>query len=483
MQTETQAPTICLCMIVKNEADNLPRVIGSVKNVVDRMVVVDTGSDDNTVEVARALGAEVYLHPWEGPFDFAAARNLSLGYARDEDWILIMDGDDELELTDVPLLRRLAARLDVECWCFQTISTNGNGVEAGAHWLPRLYRNGRGYHYEGRVHNQLVTNGSPQTCSGVRVYHYGYGLKPAEMKKKWKRSAHLVAQVLKREPENWFQHYNFAVLLSNLGDGAKALKHLQIAINGHNPASEPSRAVTLMSLYLKAQINRRQAEALAKKKQWAAAARKFATAEAACLVAIDIDDRFPDCLLLLGELINRRGDEPQAAIKTCRKYLDTIADLRTKPRPHNLIINTMNLDYAGYYHLGKAYFKSAQGRGMEAGGMAARLDYQMAALNFQQAVYKAPANINFESLFELYGCLAFCQMQCNDFEAGIQTYRSMLRVMPQPKAEIYNNIGTAYGRLGQPRQARENYQAALAIDPNYQAAKFNLEKMGVDIAA
>lgn len=485
MRTDTapKAPTICCCMIVKNEGQNLPRVLGSVKALVDRVVVVDTGSDDGSPEVARELGAEVYLHPWpqEKPFDFSAARNIAQSYAR-EDWILVMDGDDELEPADVGLVLRLAQRDDVDCWCFLSISTNAAGVEAGTHWLPRLYRNGKGFHYEGRVHNQLKTT-SPQTCAGVRVYHYGYGLKPAEMRRKWRRSARLLARALREEPGNYFQHYNFAVVLSNLKREGAALKHLQIVIDRSAPESEVNQAILLMCLYLKAQIKRRQADRLSELKKWEKAAREYALAEAACLTALDIDNGFPDCLMLLGELINRRGNEPLAAVKVCRQYLTAVTEMRARPRPHNLIINTMNLDYAGYYQLGRAYFKSAQVRGTNGEQDGVALDFRMAADNFQRAVYKAPDNINFKQLFELYGCLAFCLMQCGSFDAGIETYRSMLRVMPRPHPEILNNMGTAYGRLNKPRQARECYRKALDIDPNYAAARHNLRETGGEIAA
>jgi len=474
-------PTICCCMIVKNEAQNLPLVIGSVKALVDRVVVVDTGSDDGTPEVARELGAEVYLHPWEGPFDFSAARNIAHGYAS-EDWILVMDGDDELEPSDVDLVRSLAAREDVDVWCFLAISTNTAGMEAGTHWLPRLYRNGKGFHWEGRVHNQLKTT-SPQTCAGVRVYHYGYGLKPAEMRKKWRRSARLLVTTLREEPENYFQHYNFAVVLSNLKREGAALKHLQIVIDGSPTDSEVNKAVLLMCLYLKAQIRRRIAERLSAQKKWEKAAQEFELAENACMAALGLDSSFPDCLMLLGELINRRGNEPLAAVRACKDYLAAVVELRAKPRPHNLIINTMNLDYAGYYQLGRAYFKSAQVRGTNGEQEHAGLDFTMAASNFQQAVWKAPDNIKFSQLFELYGCLAFCLMQCGRFEEGIETYRSMLRVMPKPHPEILNNMGTAYGRLNQPRKARECYRKALEIDPKYAAALHNLKEAGGEIAA
>jgi glycosyltransferase involved in cell wall biosynthesis len=96
--------TLSLCMIVKNEEDNLERCLESVREVVDEMVIVDTGSTDGTVAVAEKFGARVFHHPWQG--SFSEARNHALGFAVG-DWILQMDGDEELEREDIPILKKV----------------------------------------------------------------------------------------------------------------------------------------------------------------------------------------------------------------------------------------------------------------------------------------------------------------------------------------------------------------------------------------
>src|SRR5262249_6546699 len=79
---------VSLCMIVKNEEHNLPDCLGSVRDLVDEVVVVDTGSNDRTKEVAAGLGAKVFDFPWCD--SFAAARNESLAHASG-DWAFWMD--------------------------------------------------------------------------------------------------------------------------------------------------------------------------------------------------------------------------------------------------------------------------------------------------------------------------------------------------------------------------------------------------------
>ena len=61
-------PTVSLCMIVKDEEDLLPRCLESVREYVDEIILVDTGSTDSSVEIAESFGAKVYNQPWEDDF-------------------------------------------------------------------------------------------------------------------------------------------------------------------------------------------------------------------------------------------------------------------------------------------------------------------------------------------------------------------------------------------------------------------------------
>jgi len=86
--------TISLCMIVKNEENCLEKCLGSLKGLVDEMIVVDTGSTDRTKEISNAFGAKVYDFKWTG--DFSEARNFSFSKATC-DYIYSADADEELD--------------------------------------------------------------------------------------------------------------------------------------------------------------------------------------------------------------------------------------------------------------------------------------------------------------------------------------------------------------------------------------------------
>src|SRR5439155_3787216 len=104
-------PRVSLCMIVRNEEENLPACIKPVAEVVEDMVIVDTGSTDRTKELAAQLGARVFDFPWVD--SFAAARNESLKHAKGK-WIFWMDADDRIDAANRDKLAALFASLKDE---------------------------------------------------------------------------------------------------------------------------------------------------------------------------------------------------------------------------------------------------------------------------------------------------------------------------------------------------------------------------------
>ena len=101
---------LSLSMIVRDEAAQIEDCLRSVQGFVDEMVVVDTGSTDNTVALAQAMGARVERIDWPG--DFAPARNQALQWVSG-DWVLVLDADERLRPEAMAPLRALMAQPDV----------------------------------------------------------------------------------------------------------------------------------------------------------------------------------------------------------------------------------------------------------------------------------------------------------------------------------------------------------------------------------
>ena len=134
-------PTLTVCLIVKDEEEMLPGCLASVRGLADDIVVVDTGSTDRTVDIARAAGAAVYHHPWTG--HFAEARNVSLDAARG-DFVLVLDADERLDPSAADAIRAIMAA-DVPTGpptVYLPLIDNRDaaGNALGADHMPRLWR-------------------------------------------------------------------------------------------------------------------------------------------------------------------------------------------------------------------------------------------------------------------------------------------------------------------------------------------------------
>ncbi|MGE5577906.1 MAG: glycosyltransferase [Syntrophothermus sp.] len=216
-------------MIVKNEEEFLPRCLRSAQGVVDQIVIVDTGSTDRTVEIARSFGAEVYQHPWKN--DFSEARNVSLEHATG-DWIIYLDADEEIAQEDIEKIKPLLASTDGEG--FYMVETNFLGDLAGydavSHPTLRIFRNRKEYRFHGALHEQIsdkIRGACP--LSPLRLNHYGYMNKPLLDKNKLTRNREILLKEVKANPNNSFVHFNLGTEYTRTREFDKALQHYQKA--------------------------------------------------------------------------------------------------------------------------------------------------------------------------------------------------------------------------------------------------------------
>ncbi|HTR33832.1 MAG TPA: glycosyltransferase [Gaiellaceae bacterium] len=222
--------TLSLVMIVKDEEEMLPGCLDAVREAVDEMVVVDTGSTDRTVEIAESFGAKVVHFPWNG--SFADARNVSLEHATG-DWVVYLDADEHLVPEDAPVLRSLLGRTWREAFYLTETNYTG-GDEAGssvAHLALRMFRNRPEYRFEGRIHEQKT--GAMPTYLGerfetttIRVRHYGYLKSRVSAREKSKRNIELLLQEAKDAPSP-FVEFNLGSEYIALGEWERASAHLQ----------------------------------------------------------------------------------------------------------------------------------------------------------------------------------------------------------------------------------------------------------------
>lgn len=233
LNSELKPSTLSLCIITKDEEKNIPRCINSVKDIVDEIVVVDTGSKDRTVEIAESLGAKVIHEKWQD--DFSKARNTAIEHAK-SDWILFLDGDEEVKKEDVAKILPLLNDDTVEAYIFKFINYSGSNASddlAQIHYNFKLFRNNGKLKYVYPIHENLknVADGSEPIFkkADVTILHYGYLSEIRIEKNKTQRYIKMISDYLLEHPNDMFQHVNLGVEYCNAREYQKALKHLMIA--------------------------------------------------------------------------------------------------------------------------------------------------------------------------------------------------------------------------------------------------------------
>ena len=253
----THGLRLSLCMIVKDEEAMLGRCLAAAAPAVDEIIVVDTGSQDATIEIARSFGARVIEHPWTG--SFADARNVSFEAATG-DWLLYLDADEVLVAEDVARLRELTGHTWREA--FHLIETSFTGeLEDGTAVVNsalRMFRNRPGYRFEGTLHEQIAHT-LPATPgrighTSVRIEHYGYLGDVRAAKEKSARNLALLREELRTtSAPTPFLHFNLGCEYAAVGQHAAAARELSQAWEMLEAAGEmrvrqyaPTLTVTLV---------------------------------------------------------------------------------------------------------------------------------------------------------------------------------------------------------------------------------------------
>jgi len=222
------SPKISACMIVKNEEEFLPNCLNSIKEVADEIIIVDTGSTDNTVTIAKEFKAKVYHHPWND--SFSEARNHCLNHASG-DWILQIDADEELEQADIPKLRLAISDKRYNGIIIAIQSIIKDGLHTFYH--PRIFRRGKGF-YKDIIHEQTIIEGE-RLPTEIRLYHHGYNLDQKKMRTKWQRTTHLLKKQIAQNKHDSFAWFNLIrnyriqdLFQDGINAGEEALKIMSV---------------------------------------------------------------------------------------------------------------------------------------------------------------------------------------------------------------------------------------------------------------
>jgi tetratricopeptide (TPR) repeat protein len=424
---------ISLCMILKNEEKFLPGCLKTVKGLVDEIIVVDTGSTDRTMEIAREYGAKIYEHPWQNDFSFH--RNQSIDYATG-DWILIIDADEELDPSEHNLIRSAISRKNIDAITF-VVYNKIQGGRTGFLNSHRMFRSGKGYHYSGIVHNQLIMDGI-SLSSQFKVFHHGYGLSEEQMRAKGRRTEALLLKQIEENPNNAFAHFNLAQIYRGLGDPPKSLVHAMKVIELLGPEEIDRRHVYVMALD---QIGCAYVglEQLDKAKEY-------------FYKALEIKEDYLDPLFNLGYVYSREGNLDKSD-EIFNRYLAARKIFSEHKEWIGLILNNLNSQFAVYFGLGLSQFL--------------RNNLDKAREYFEKVVEQVG---DFEAVHSL---MARCYRAKGQYDKVIYHCDKAIEFGHEDH-EIYLLKGEAYLNLKDSAQAVKNFDKSLQLNGEYYPSQLGL---------
>ena len=217
--------------MVKNEEENLPHSLESVKLAADEIIVVDTGSTDRTIDIAESFDAKIIQTPWKD--DFSSPRNMAIDAATG-DWIIFLDADEYFaspgkvrsaitKFADSTTI--IIPRIDID---------EEENRELNHDWSMRIFKNVDYLRYRGLIHEHLTnikTGKMPYIfgSSDLTIYHTGYAA--SKIKQKLQRNLELIEQEEKTLGHRPQHDITLADCYMGLGDYEKVIHHVTKALH------------------------------------------------------------------------------------------------------------------------------------------------------------------------------------------------------------------------------------------------------------
>ncbi len=220
--------TVSLCLIVKNEEKTLKRCLQSVVDLVDEIIVVDTGSEDESVNIAKEFGAKIGTFKWNQ--NFSEARNYAISLATKE-WIFFIDADEYLRREDSVKLIQAFNDFSYDSYVVKVLSLNT--VDDYQNLLMnlnhRIFKNHKGFYYSGPIHEQLQCENNIEQQDNFKIidvgfYHTGYIREVVNEKHKTDRNLEILTKLAKKDPTNDYNLFNLATEYSQMNQIQEALE-------------------------------------------------------------------------------------------------------------------------------------------------------------------------------------------------------------------------------------------------------------------
>ncbi len=409
--------TLSICMIVKNEEKFLPACLTSIAPIADEIIIIDTGSNDQTINIAKQFNAKIIEIPWEN--NFSTARNISLQHAT-SDWIFVIDADEIMTSSDLILIENAIHHPMVDA--YQIITKNYTNATQSSHFTPtpnhphshnfpgyvpsikvRLFKNKPDYRFQGDVHelidNSIINSAGKLELLPISIHHYG------ELKNNTSEKLNLHLQLNKKkveeDPKNEKALFDLAMQQKLTNQPQEALSTLNLLLI-HNPTHIPA--------YIEQGI---------------------------CYTKLHQFQKAEQCYQKAKEII----------LTTNNSFIDTASSSPTKTTPSTITSTPSNKKYLCeiYFGLGYIYLQRSTPPTSEN-----LLDAQ---INFENALELNPkhllARINLGAIYE----------KQHQYSKAIAHLKYALTLHPTNPQALFN-LGVVYEKQKQLLIARDYYQQA-----------------------
>lgn len=330
---------LSVCMMVKNEEKNLKKCLDSLNPILNQvkseLIIVDTGSTDNTVEIAKKYTDKVFFHQWNK--DFAQMRNITINYAKGE-WIFIIDGDEEVENTK-PIVKFLTSndskKFNTATLAVRNIMNLDKDYESILLTSPRFFRNDGEFKYIGAVHNNPVFK-KPITYLDATILHYGYIYTDKElMEKKFIRTSEILKGELNKNPDSVYYRHQLSVTYAMHKDHREALKEAMNAYDTMKKLNvDPKDFLYLYGNLVKSYINNNM----------------YTEAEKICIEGISLEEEHLDLYCYLGKVCTNLKNYHKA-VDAYNRYLKLLVNYKDLSIVRNGRLTVETTGYSDFVYL------------------------------------------------------------------------------------------------------------------------------------
>lgn len=424
---------LSLCMIVKDEEKNIGPCLEWIRDVVNEIIIIDTGSRDATPQIAKEYGAKLFSFPWCD--DFSAARNESLRHATG-DYILWLDADDRISREAAEKILQLKKGLPSgkdRAYLLKLVNIRDN-IELDESWQLRIFPNRREITFQNRIHETVFPSlerlGVEMVQADIRLYHTGYNSENVCLSKA-ERNITLMKRELEDDPQNFMIWYLLGGAYALVKDYPAALSsYLKVVQeSGWDKTNIPLYANTLLQIGEIHYALKRYAEALKFYHQ----SLEFLPNDAMVWFAI-------------GEALFAEGKYAEA-LNAFDKVRDEDINISVYITP------TFNIRYLKHYYAGKCL--------LELGDTELSVEALHKALDIYPEFIEAMKDLS--SIYLSQG--------------KWDTARTLLEKviqLEQNDPAVLSNLALVYSKHGKVEEAEKFYRKALGVDPNCIEALINL---------